>query len=177
MEGLKVALVLALVAGCARDPSAETGGVPAALAASAKAHGLVMLGSGFSWTPYEAPLMRGPLLFSWSGDTTTHDRTVLYDFEPDAAAPAQKLQAIARQLASAEPRALVAQGSTFVEILGVDRVLSAEFEVAPPYGTTFHHGIAHAIVKGGALTIVVVLSNDTAAAVVPMPRSIGAKGA
>ena len=177
MEGLKRALALLLAAGCPRDPSSAASHIPPALAASAKTHGLVMLDHGFSWAPYEAPLMRGPMLFEWSGETTSQDRTVLYDFEPDSEKPAQKALEIARQLASGEPHEPVPQGSTFVDILGVDRVVSVQFDVAAPYATRFHHGIAHAIVKGHSLTIVVVLSNDVAAAVVPMPASIGAKGA
>lgn len=160
-----------LLAGCAHAAPAN---VPPALAESARSHRLEMLGDGFAWAPYEAPLMRGPMLFSWSGSAA--DRTVLYDFEPDAARAPEKLMAIVRPLANGEPAAPRVQGQSFVDILGVDRVTSVEFDVAPPYRTSGHHGIAHAIEKGGALTIVVVLSNDVAAAVVPMPKSIGAKG-
>ena len=178
-------VLLALLAGCAspaeaRDPAASANAgapVPDALASSASTFGLKMLAS-YTWTAIDPKTTR----FEWSGRPASGDREVLYSFwMPKLDASEKQLlprlvSTAAANLATGEPCPPSEQGSDFVKLLGVERVVTVCFEPSPFYAKEFHHGIMHGVVSGGALTLVVVLSNDQAAAVVPLPKSIGARG-
>lgn len=179
VTGLTAAL--ASCAGSPREsatPSSAEAAVPVELARTAKRFGLTMLSEGFTWKEIDPKATR----FEWSGRTASGDREILYSFWlPELEAKEAKLlpQLVASavaNLAVGEPCAPHEQPVDFVNILGADRVVSACFEPSPFYGKEFHHGILHGIVNKGALTIVVVLSNDQVAAIVPLPRSIGARG-
>ena len=73
------------------------------------------------------------------------------------------------------------QPSEIVQLLGVDRIITECFEPAPYMSDVYRAGVAHGIVKKGALTIVVVLSHREAGliplGVVPLASEIGARGA
>lgn len=174
-----------MAAGCAGAgaPAAAPGAAPAApvpdeLAKSARTFGLTMLADGFTWKPIDPKQTR----FEWSGRSDSGDREILYSFwMPKLDATETKLlpqlvASAAANLAEGRPCAPFEQPTDFVKILGVDRVISVCFEPSTYYGKEFHHGVMHGLVNAGALTIVVVLSNDRAAAVVPLPKSIGARG-
>ena len=178
--------LVAIVAGCGappREPAAGSAssadvGVPLDLARAARRFGLTMLADGFTWKAVDPKVTR----FAWSGRTASGDREILYSFWlPKLQASEAKL--LPQLVASATANVAVGapcqpheQPKDFVDLLGVDRVVSACFEPSPFYANEFHHGILHGIVNNGALTIVVVLSDDLAAAIVPMPKSIGARG-
>jgi hypothetical protein len=152
--------------------------VPEALVTAAKKFGLTMLAEGFTWKAIDPKATR----FEWSGRSASGDREILYSFwlpkleATETKFLSQLVSSAAANLAQGEPCRAFEQPTDFVKILGVDRVISVCFEASPFYGKEFHHGIMHGIVNGGALTLVVVLSNDRAAAVVPLPKSIGARG-
>ena len=152
--------------------------MPVELARTAKRFGLTMLSEGFTWKEIDPKTTR----FEWSGRTASGDREILYSFwlpkleAKEAKLLPQLVASAVANLAVGEPCAPHEQPVDFVNILGADRVVSACFEPSPFYGKEFHHGILHGIVNKGALTIVVVLSNDQVAAIVPLPRSIGARG-
>lgn len=152
--------------------------VPAELAVVAKRFGLTMLADGFTWKAIDPKATR----FEWSGRSDSGDREILYSFwlpklqATEAKLLPQLVSSAAANLSAGEPCRPIEQPTDFVKVLGVDRVISACFEPSPFYAKEFHHGIMHGIVNDGALTIVVVLSNDRAAAFVPLPKSIGARG-
>jgi hypothetical protein len=187
---LTVAVLAALAGACgspapAATPSAERAApaapavpVPADLATAARKFGLIMLADGFTWTAIDPKKTR----FEWSGRSTSGDREILYSFwlpKLDATETKflpQIVSSAAANLSDGQPCSPFEQPNDFVKILGVDRVVSVCFEPSSYYGKEFHHGIMHGIVNDGTLTIVVVLSNDRAAGIVPLPKSIGARG-
>ncbi len=169
-------------AGCSatRDASsaAADATVPPDLVQVAGKFGLRMLGDGFTWKPIDPKATR----FEWSGRTASGDRELLYSFwRPKLEGNETKLvvqlvASAAANLAEGEPCPPLEQPKDFAQILGVDRIISVCFVPNAFYGKDFHHGILHGLVKNDALTLVAVLSNDRAAAVVPLPKSIGARG-
>ena len=165
----------------AREPEASTtpaAAVPAALAEASARFGLKMLADGFTWTAIDPKQTR----FEWSGRTASGDRELLYSFWMPTIGETEKnflprlVESAAANLTDGRPCAAFDQPTDFVKVLGVERVITVCFEPSSYYGKEFHRGVMHGIVSKGALTIVAVLSNDPAAAVVPLPKSIGARG-
>jgi hypothetical protein len=163
----------------APEPDTDTGAnVPAPLAEAAGKFGLKMLGDGWTWTAIDPKQTR----FEWSGRPASNDREVLYSFwmpTIDAAAAKflpQIVASAAANLSNKEPCEPFDQPADIVNVLGVDRVITVCFEPMAFYGKEFHHGVLHGIVSKGTLTIVATVSNDRAA-VIPLPKLIGARGA
>jgi hypothetical protein len=152
--------------------------VPAPLAEAAGRFGLKMLGDTWTWTAIDPKQTR----FDWSGRPASNDREVLYSFwMPTIEASAAKflpqiVASAAANLSDREPCEPFDQPADIVKVLGVDRVITVCFEPMAFYGKEFHHGVLHGIVSKGTLTIVATVSNDRAA-VIPLPKLIGARGA
>ena len=163
---------------------AEVAPVPETLAFVAGKFGLTMQAEGFTWKV----LRRNVTRFDWSGrshDSAGGEREVLYSFyidKLDAASSAHLPEiassAAANLTAGGEPCRPVEQPAPIVHELGVDRIVTVCFEPSPFYGGKEEHRFAvlHAIVHGGALTVAVVLSNESAG-ILPLPAVIGARGA
>jgi hypothetical protein len=156
---------------------------PAALDRVATGFGLSMRGD---WTWVESDPRRSR--FDWVGHPTSGGYDVLYSFWlPKLDASLTKLlpglvETAAANLTDGKPCNAFEQSREIAQILGVDRVITVCFEPASfmkdghlwddPPGTSFSRGVAHGIVQHGALTIVVVLSNDMTG-VVPLADVIG----
>lgn len=177
---LTVLAVAPMVLSCAtpKTPAAPAVPVPAELVEASGKFGLQMLADGFTWSPVDPKKTR----FDWSGRTANGDRELLYSFWMPTIGDTEKkllaplVETAAANLTDGRPCPAFEQPNDFVKILGVERVITVCFEPSRYYATEFHRGVVHGIVSQGALTIVAVLSNDPAAAVVPLPKSIGARG-
>lgn len=154
--------------------------VPETLALVAGQFGLTMQADGFTWKV----LRRNVTRFDWSGRPSKRplDRELLYSFyiEKLDDASAKLLPQIASSAASnlteGEPCKPFEQPAEIVHKLGVDRIVTVCFEPSTFYGGTEHrHAVLHAIVHRGALTIVVVLSNESTA-IIPLPEVLGTRG-
>ncbi len=151
--------------------------VPETLALVAGQFGLSMQAEGFAWKV----LRRNVTRFDWAGKPRDGDRELLYSFYIDklddtsAKRLPQIVGAAAANLTEGEACPPFEQPAEIVRVLGVDRVISVCFEPSMFYGREHHQGVLHGVVHGGALTLVVVLSNDRRG-VVPLPAVIGARG-
>lgn len=154
-----------------------TAPVPETLAFDAGRFGLAMQAEGFTWKV----LRRNVTRFDWSGRPASGDYEVLYSFWMDKIDDAtakllpQVVASAAANLTEGEPCRPFEQPPEIVRVVGVDRIITVCFEPSTFYGKEHKQGVLHGIVHNGALTIVVVLSND-AAAIVPLPKRIGASG-
>ena len=160
-------------------PPAPVTPVPETLAFDAGRFGLTMIAEGWTWKV----LRRNVTRFDWSGRPAKGDRELLYSFYRDkldetaAKLLPQLALTAAANLSETEPCQPVEQPPEIVRALGVDRVVSVCFEPSTFYGRELHTGVLHAIVHEGALTIAVVLSNDSSGIVpVPTAAAIGARG-
>ncbi len=160
-------------------PVATEPKVPEALAAAASRFGLAMKG-GWTWRETEKPSR-----FQWTGRPSSGDREALYSFfmehmeEPFVTLLPSFMFAAASNLTDitrTRPCEPFEQPREFAQILGVDRVVTVCFQPSEFYAKEFHHGVMHGIVRGDALTIVAVLSNEPFTAVVPLADAIGAGG-
>jgi hypothetical protein len=157
--------------------------VPETLAFVAGQFGLTMQPDGFTWKV----LRRNVTRFDWSGrshDAAGGEREVLYSFFFDklddatfAHLPEIAASAAANLTTDGETCKPIEQPSRIVHELGVDRIVSVCFEPSPFYGGKEQHrnAVLHAIVHGGALTVVAVLANESAA-MLPSPVVIGSRG-
>jgi hypothetical protein len=191
LASLVVVLCASSVVGCAgggaapnQRPAAPAPGepppvitpVPETLAFEAGRFGLTMSSEGWTWKVLRRNLTR----FDWSGRTTKGDRELLYSFFMDklddtsARVLPQIVASAAANLSESEPCPPIEQPPEVVRALGVDRVITVCFEPSTFYGKD-RKGVMHGIVKEGALTIAVVLSNDRVPAA-PVPSAIGARG-
>jgi hypothetical protein len=137
-----------------------------------------VLGDGWSWVAID----RNKTRFDWSGRTKRDDREVLYSFwmpkldENVVKLLPQIVESAAANLTRGRPCPPFDQPPEFVTLLGVERVITVCFDPAPYMSEVHHAGVLHGIVSKGALTIVVVLSNNRAG-IVPLAEEIGARGA
>lgn len=152
--------------------------VPETLALVAGQFGLSMQAEGFTWKV----LRRNVTRFDWSGRPASGDRELLYSFyiekldETSAGLLPQLASSAAANLTESEPCKPFDQPPEIVKKLGVDRIVTVCFEPSTFYGKEYHHAVLHAVVHDRALTIVVVLSNESTA-IIPLPKVIGARGA
>lgn len=153
--------------------------VPETLALVAGQFGLTMQAEGFTWKV----LRRNVTRFDWSGRPTTgkNDREILYSFyvekldDTSARLLPELASSAAANLTEGEPCKPFDQPAEILKKLGVDRVVTVCFEPSTFYGREHHHGVLHALVHDRALTIVVVLSDDSTA-IIPLPKVIGTRG-
>jgi hypothetical protein len=153
--------------------------VPETLALVAGQFGLTMQAEGFTWKV----LRRNVTRFDWSGRPSNgrDDRELLYSFyiekldDTSARLLPELASSAAANLTDGEPCKPFDQPAEIVKKLGVDRVVTVCFEPSTFYGREHHHGVLHAVVHDHALTIVVVLS-DESTAIIPLPKVIGAQG-
>jgi hypothetical protein len=152
--------------------------VPETLAFVAAQFGLAMQAEGITWKV----LRRNVTRFDWSGRSASGDRELLYSFwmekldDGSAKLLGPIVAAAAANLTEGEPCNPVEQPPPIVQALGVDRVVTVCFEPSTFYGREHRYGVLHGIVRKGALTLAVVLSNDRTA-LVPQATVIGARGA
>ncbi len=168
----------------APPPSSPVVPVPETLALVAGQFGLTMQPEGFTWKV----LRRNVTRFDWSGrshDAAGGEREVLYSFFIDklddasiAHLPDVASSAAANLTTTGDTCKPIEQPAQIVHDLGVDRIVTVCFEPSPFYGGKEQHrnAVLHAIVHGRALTVVAVLSNESAA-ILPLPNVIGARGA
>ncbi len=151
----------------------------------ATSFGLSLRGDG-DWTWMKSDPQRSR--FDWVGHSKTGNYDVLYSFWIPKLDPTQTkllpgyVETAAANLTNEKPERAFEQSPEIAQLLGVDRVLTVCFEPAPfmkdghlwddAPGTSFSRGVLHGIVQHGALTIVVVLSNDSMG-VVPLADHIG----
>ncbi len=160
------------------SPAAAAAPMPKALTDVAAQFGLTMLSDGWSW----AAIDRNKTRFDWSGRTKRDDREVLYSFwmpkldENVVKFLPQIVESAAANLTRGRPCPPFEQPIEFAKLLGVERVITVCFDPAPYMSDVHHAGVLHGIVSKGALTIVVVLSNNRAG-IVPLADEIGAGGA
>jgi hypothetical protein len=153
--------------------------VPETLALVAGQFGLTMQAEGFTWKV----LRRNVTRFDWSGRPSSgkNDRELLYSFyiekldDTSARLLPELASSAAANLTEGDPCKPFDQPAEIVKKLGVDRVVTVCFEPSTFYGREHHHGVLHAVVHDRALTIVVVLS-DESTATIPLPRVIGTQG-
>ena len=151
--------------------------VPETLELVAAQFGLTMQAEGFSWKVLRRNLTR----FDWSGRPASGDRELLYSFyiekldETSAGLVPQLASSAAANLTDGEPCKPFEQPPEIVRKLGVDRIVTVCFEPSTFYGKEHRHAVLHAVVHDRALTIVVVLSNESTA-IIPLPKVIGARG-
>lgn len=153
--------------------------VPETLALVAGQFGLTMQAEGFSWKV----LRRNVTRFDWSGRPSSgkNDRELLYSFyiekldDTSARLLPELASSAAANLTEGEPCKPFDQPAEIVKKLGVDRIVTVCFEPSTFYGREHHHGVLHAVVHDRALTIVVVLS-DESTAIIPLPKIIGTQG-
>jgi len=185
---VRILLTLTLLA-CSAQPAppaaathterADTKPPPADLAAMATKFGLDMSGD-FVWTKIDKDATR----FDWSGHPANRDDVeVLWSFwmEKMGATETKFLPSLATVAAadliqnpSVTPQ-VFEQPDDIVHVFGYDRVVTACFPPFEGYGKGKKHGVMHAIVKNGSLSVVAIFSNDRTG-VVPIPRDIGARG-
>lgn len=154
--------------------------VPETLAFTAGQFGLAMQAEGFTWKV----LRRNVTRFDWSGRARDRfgEREVLYSFFVDRLDDAatklvpQMAESAASNLTEGEPCKAFDQPAEIVQKLGVDRIVTVCFEPSTFYGEEHRHAVLHAIVHDRALTIAVVLSNESTA-IIPLPQVIGTHGA
>lgn len=152
--------------------------VPETLALVAGQFGLTMQAEGFTWKV----LRRNVTRFDWSGRAASGDRELLYSFfiekldDASAERVPQIASSAAANLTEGEPCKPFEQPAEIVQKLGVDRIVTVCFEPSTFYGKEHRHAVLHAIVHDRALTIAVVLSNESTA-IIPLPKVIGARGA
>jgi hypothetical protein len=151
--------------------------IPETLSLDAGRFGLTVLAEGWRWKAIRKNLTR----FDWSGRPPSGDREILYSFSDETidAKTSHLLPQIASaataNLSEGEPCRPFEQPQDIVSVVGVDRIVTVCFEPSTFYAKEFKHGVLHGLVKGGKLTIVVVLSNDRSG-LVPLPAAIGARG-
>jgi hypothetical protein len=167
----------------ARSPAEPPAGaataapVPSALADAGAKFGLTMLGTGWTWTAMDRHATR----FDWSGRTGRDDREVRYGFwlekmgETERKFVVQLVDSAARNLTLGAPCPPFDQPPEIAKLLGVERIITVCFDPAPYMSQVHHTGVLHGIVSKGALTIVVLLSNDRAG-IMPLAEEIGARG-
>ena len=177
------ALLVVACAGAPLPKEPDLGPPPAALDRVATSFGLSLRGD---WTWVESSPQRSR--FDWVGHPKTGNYDVLYSFWIPKLDPTQTkllpgyVETAAANLTHEKPERAFEQSPEIAQLLGVDRVLTVCFEPAPfmkdghlwddAPGTSFSRGVLHGLVQHGALTIVVVLSNDSMA-VVPLADRIG----
>ena len=156
--------------------------VPETLALVAGQFGLTMQAEGFTWKV----LRRNVTRFDWAGRPSggkaggLPDRELLYSFyiekldDTSATLLPQIAASAAANLTDGEPCKPLEQPAAVVQLLGIDRVISVCFEPSTFYGKEHRLGMLHALVKSGALTIVVVLSNERAGTL-PLPAVLGTR--
>jgi hypothetical protein len=158
--------------------SATPVSVPKGLADVAAQFHLTMLGAGWSWVAID----RNKTRFDWSGHTKHDDRESLYSFwmpkldESTMKFLPQIVESAAANLTRGRPCPPFDQPPEIAKLLGVERVITVCFDPAPYMSEVHRTGVLHGIVSKGALTIVVVLSNNRAG-IVPLADEIGARGA
>jgi hypothetical protein len=160
-------------------PPAVVVPVPETLALVAGQFGLTMQAEGFTWKV----LRRNVTRFDWSGRPSNgkNDRELLYSFyiekldDTSARLLPELASSAAANLTEGEPCKPFDQPAEIVRKLGVDRIVTVCFEPSTFYGREHHHGVLHAVVHDRALTVVVVLS-DESTAIIPLPKILGTQG-
>jgi hypothetical protein len=168
---LRAIILGMLVTACGKP----TTPAPIELTATASRFGLSMSADAWSWTPMDEKQTR----FQWSGRPASGDRELLYSFwlakmgETESRFLPQLVASAAANLAEGPPCAIFEQPREIADALGYERIITVCFEPTSGYAHGFSHGVMHGLVKRGALTIAVVLSESPAAAV-PTAEMIGA---
>jgi hypothetical protein len=161
--------------GPALPPATST--VPPELEAVAAQFGMTMIGREWQW----ASIDRARTRFDWSGRPSAHAHEARWSFwmkgedvrEVKPLLP-RVVQSAALNLTKGKACEPFDQPTEIAAVVGADRVITVCFEPAPYVTEEFRQGVLHGLLRGDALVIVIVLSNDRTGTI-PLPDDIGGR--